>query len=73
MGLRTLSDRSCAGRDAPLIRAYSAEMAELTAHPNLFGGDEKTLEVCGRWDRFCTDLFHSYQDLALVEVEGGAR
>ncbi len=60
------------GADTAHINACAEEMAELTAHPNLFSGDEKTLEVCGRWDRFCTDLFHSYQDLAMAEVEGGA-
>ncbi len=60
------------GADTAHINACAEEMAELTAHPNLFSGDEKTLEVCGRWDRFCTDLFHSYQDLAMAVVEGGA-
>ncbi len=47
-----------------------AEMDELIAHPNLFGMDDKTLEVCSRWDAFCHDLFHAYQDTALAEVEG---
>jgi hypothetical protein len=43
-------------------------MAEIVAHENIFVADEKTLEICARWDRFCHDLFHSYQDVAVAEV-----
>jgi hypothetical protein len=31
--------------------------------------DEKTLEVCERWDNLCGDLYHAYQDIALAEVD----
>jgi hypothetical protein len=34
--------------------------------------DEKTMEVCRRWDAFCHRLFHAYQDLALREVTESA-
>ncbi|HQL81483.1 MAG TPA: acyl-CoA dehydrogenase family protein, partial [Spirochaetota bacterium] len=61
------------GADAPLIKSYTKELAELIAHPHLFGDDEKTMDVCLRWDRFCSEFFHSFQDLALAEVEGGGR
>jgi hypothetical protein len=47
------------------------EMDELIAYPNLFAMDEKTLDVCARWDAFCHELFHAYQDSALREVEEG--
>ena len=57
---------------APEIISGLAEEAEaLVAHPDLFAPDEKTLDVCRRWDRFCADLTHAYQDLALSEVPGG--
>jgi hypothetical protein len=46
-------------------------MEELLAHPDLFGQDEKTIQVCGRWDAFCHRLSHAYQDQALAEVEQG--
>ena len=52
------------------VGALSAEITELLAHPHLFGVDEKTTEVCRRWDHFCHEFFHAYQDLALQEVEG---
>ncbi len=60
------------GADTALVRRYADEMAELASHPHLFGDDERTMEICERWDRFCTDFFHSYQDLALAEVEEDA-
>ena len=33
--------------------------------------DEKTMEICARWDSFCHGLYHAYQDIALAEVESG--
>ena len=52
-----------------LVAALSEEITELVSHSNLFSMDEKTIEVCRRWDAFCHRLFHSYQDLALQEAE----
>lgn len=58
------------GADSQLIKEYSKEMEELVSHPSLFQNDEKTLDICCRWDSFCHKLFHAYQDCALAEVEG---
>ncbi len=41
----------------------------MVAHPDLVGQDEKTLDVCTRWHRFCHELTYAYQDLAMEEVE----
>jgi alkylation response protein AidB-like acyl-CoA dehydrogenase len=57
------------GGDAGLIEQYATEMTEFVSYPSLFTPDEKTIEVCMRWDKFCHDLFHAYQDIALEEVE----
>lgn len=57
------------GADPALIRKMTDEITELLAHPHLFAPDEKTIEVCRRWDAFCADLTHVYQDLAMKEVE----
>lgn len=57
------------GAPAAVAQKLADEMVELLAHPDLFSMDEKTLEVCERWDRFCGDLYHAYQDIALAEVE----
>lgn len=61
-----------AGLDAALTKELSKEITELLAHPDLFHMDEKTIEVCRRWDAFCHRLFHAYQDLALREVMDNA-
>jgi alkylation response protein AidB-like acyl-CoA dehydrogenase len=58
-----------AGSSPELIDRLATEMKRLLAHPHLFTIDDKTLEVCESWDKFCHDLFHAYQDLALKEVE----
>jgi len=58
-----------AGADDGLVQRFGAELEELLAQPDLFSMDEKTLEVCGRWDSFCQELTHAYQDCALAEVE----
>lgn len=50
-------------------RSLSEEMETLIAHPNLFTMDEKTMDVCRRWDALCHEIFHAYQDMALAEVE----
>lgn len=57
-----------AGADEAVINPLAEEMAELTAYENIYLPDDKTLNICERWDRFCHDLFHAYQDTALAEV-----
>ncbi|MDD5170987.1 MAG: acyl-CoA dehydrogenase family protein, partial [Syntrophales bacterium] len=58
-----------AGLDENLIGELAAEITELVSHPHLFQMDEKTIDICRRWDAFCHKYFHAYQDLALKEVE----
>ena len=57
------------GADPALIKEYSEEIQELLAIPHLFEMDQKTMEICERWDDFCARFFHAYQDLALAEAE----
>jgi hypothetical protein len=57
------------GADPALIKEYSEEIRELLAIPHLFEMDEKTMEICERWDDFCARLFHAYQEQALAEAE----
>ena len=56
------------GAPSPVIEALSEEIVEILSHPNLFQNDQKTIEVCERWDNFCDRLYHSYQDCALAEI-----
>jgi alkylation response protein AidB-like acyl-CoA dehydrogenase len=57
------------GADAGTVREFSEEIGELLAIPHLFEMNERTLEVCERWDEFCARFFHAYQDLALAQAE----
>ncbi|RJP28490.1 MAG: acyl-CoA dehydrogenase [Actinobacteria bacterium] len=60
------------GADPEVIAGCREEIVELLSIPHLFEMNEKTLEVCRRWDEFCARLFHAYQDLALARVEADA-
>lgn len=60
------------GAPTETIRRLSDDMTDLVSHPDLFTADDVTLDICERWDRFCGDLFHVYQDTALAEMQGGA-
>ena len=57
------------GFDPAQIKEMAEEIRTLVAHPHLFSLDETTLDVCRRWDAFCTRFFHVYQDLAVKEME----
>ena len=57
-----------AGADPAVINELAGEIVELVRHPNLVTMDDKTRDVCRRWDQFCHRLFHAYQDKALAEV-----
>lgn len=60
-----------AGGDDERVDKLAAEMAEIVAYPNLLQADDETIQMSMRWDKFCHDLTHAYQDLALAEVEKG--
>ena len=55
--------------DATAVDRLGSGLAELLAYESLVATDPTTLEVCERWDAFCTELFHAYQDEAVSEVE----
>lgn len=54
--------------DPHAVADLSGRLAELLAYESLVSTDPDTLEVCERWDTFCDDLFHAYQDEAVAEV-----
>lgn len=57
------------GGDPEIVQKLSVEMAELVAWPNLLQTDDETVKISLRWDKFCHELYHAYQDIALAEVE----
>lgn len=54
--------------DNDLIASLLAQLTTLLAHGTLLTLDQETMAICERWDNFCDELFHCYQDLALQEV-----
>jgi len=58
-----------AGADSALIKKFTEELEAITAHPNLFVLDEKTVKICSRLDEFSKNFFHAYQDMALAEIK----
>lgn len=61
------------GADASVVREFSEELKELLSVPHLLEMNRETMDVCRRWDDFCSRIFHAYQDLALEEAESGSR
>lgn len=57
-----------AGHDHAEVRALGDELEALLAHPDFLQMNATTLAVCRRWDTFCHQFFHAYQDRALSEV-----
>lgn len=59
---------------APEVTSGLAKrLAELLAHVSLAETDDATLEVCGRWDTLCGELYRAWQDESVVEVESRVR
>lgn len=42
---------------------------KIISHDSLLKADEETLQLCRDWQELSNDLFHSYQDLALKEID----
>jgi hypothetical protein len=57
------------GLDTRQVKEMAGELKEPVKHPNLFGMDEATSDVCRRRDTFCRTFYHAYQDLAVKELE----
>ena len=56
------------GVEQETVRFYSTEFSRIIAHDSLLRNDAETLEICRDWERLSYELFHLYQDQALVEL-----
>jgi hypothetical protein len=61
------------GAGQAIVEKLAKEIAELLDYPDTYSMSPETIGIWRRWDLFCAELFHAYQDLALVEVEEGLR
>jgi alkylation response protein AidB-like acyl-CoA dehydrogenase len=57
------------GANPKVVGPLVEDAQRFTAYPDLFTLNEKTIDISRQWDRFCTQLTHAYQDLALSEVQ----
>ena len=57
------------GGDPEIVEKLAIEMKEIVAYPDLLQPNEDTIRMSMRWDKFCHELSHVYQDIALAEVE----
>ncbi|NLV16311.1 MAG: acyl-CoA dehydrogenase [Syntrophomonadaceae bacterium] len=62
-------ERILKGSDPAEVKSLALEMTELISHPSLMQMDDKTFEICERWDKFCHNLIHAYQAAAVQEME----
>jgi alkylation response protein AidB-like acyl-CoA dehydrogenase len=56
------------GVDQNTIRFLSTEFSRIISHDSLLRNDTETLEICRNWEKLSNDLFHIYQDQALIEL-----
>lgn len=56
------------GSDKDVVDEFSARINELAA-ADLLGSGIDSVKACEKWDIFCHELFHAYQDNALKEVQ----
>jgi len=59
------------GADRTKVEKLEKEIKELIQYPDIYGMNPGTIEAWRRWDILCAELFHTYQNLALLEVEAG--
>jgi alkylation response protein AidB-like acyl-CoA dehydrogenase len=58
------------GADKKVIADLSDKMKELS-ESNLLGDGDSSITACEKWDTFCHDLYHAYQDMALRDINEG--
>jgi alkylation response protein AidB-like acyl-CoA dehydrogenase len=61
------------GADQAIVGKLANEMKKLMNYPDIYSMNPDTIGAWRRWDLFCAELFHVYQDFALREVEEGAQ
>jgi alkylation response protein AidB-like acyl-CoA dehydrogenase len=56
------------GADQKTIDTFAAEFSRIISHDSLLRNDEETLDICRDWEKLSGDLFHTYQEQALTEL-----
>ncbi len=56
------------GMDQKTVDSLATEFSRILSHDSLLRNDEETLEICRDWEKLSADLFHTYQEQALTEL-----
>lgn len=59
------------GAPEPIVMEMTRRLDEFMEHGTLMGTDAKTIEICEKWESFCFDFMHVYQDVACEQVKAG--
>lgn len=51
--------------EALTVQRLSKELNDVLDHPSLVSNDATTIAICRRWNQWCSDLFHAYQEEAV--------
>ncbi len=56
------------GVDQKTVEFLTTGFSTIISHDSLLRNDRETLDICRDWEKLSNDLFHIYQDQALVEL-----
>ena len=56
------------GVDQETIRYLATEFSRIISYDSLLRNDKETLDICRDWENLSNELFHTYQDQALTEL-----
>ena len=59
------------GGSEDVVEKLAGDAVELLGYPDSAEINAETIALWRRWDHFCADFFHAYQELALQDVETG--
>ncbi|MGI5879436.1 MAG: acyl-CoA dehydrogenase family protein [Syntrophomonadaceae bacterium] len=57
------------GCNEEAIADFQKNFEEILSYPDLLQMDNNTIQMAQRWDRFCHDLFHAFQQNTLKKIE----
>jgi alkylation response protein AidB-like acyl-CoA dehydrogenase len=56
------------GVDQETIKYLATEFSRIISYDSLLRNDKETLDICRDWENLSNELFHTYQDQALTEL-----
>jgi len=57
------------GANIEIINNLADRFSRIISHDTLLRSDPETLSICREWEAISSDIFHAYQDQALIELD----